>query len=279
MSRKYDEKERLAWLKSIYPDFQKKEWHDDLVYDPSDLKYYKFFKQGKYTRQKIDPSKIIGIEYAYSYNCPSLRRFGGGIINWIDLFSWLKRLDRVIDNFKTIEELTNHIHNDRDGKAVYKIGDHFFTTSGQHRLCLAKLIGLKEVEVLVITHKLDKEKLVRELKTEKAFDFYCENKMVDGKYDGMDQIKWDSISIRLNERHLSLKKKVQEEFIENYKNIRTNILSKIFYFLFFNNATDRFVSNSKEINDLKYLMYKHKYSLKYEKIKRQQVWQLLSFWN
>ncbi len=128
MGYQYNDEERLQWLKSVCPEFKDQNWHTDLVYDPTDLLYFSFFKEGKTSSEKIDPSKIIGIEYGFAYNCPSLRSFGGdsGIINWMELFLMLRRLDYVINNFKDREQLTDHIRNNPSIKTVWKFGDHFF---------------------------------------------------------------------------------------------------------------------------------------------------------
>lgn len=63
------ENERLAWLKSIYPQFKDKKHLYENVYRPYDLKYYKFFDEqaNDYTTE-INPKNIIGIDYGYAYN-------------------------------------------------------------------------------------------------------------------------------------------------------------------------------------------------------------------
>jgi len=73
--------------------------------------------------------------------------------------------------FKTKEDIINHIHYKYGGaesKYVWKFGKHYFTTSGQHRLCLAKFLNIESVEVYVTAFKLNKERLVRYKKI-KAF--------------------------------------------------------------------------------------------------------------
>lgn len=164
MGFRYDEKERLDWLKSIFPEFKDEPWHKNPVYHPEiDFIYGKYFKEtGKKELIEINPSHIIGISYGFEYNGKPFREPRQEMINWIDLFYSLKRLDRVIDNFKSKEDLINHIHHNKDEKHVDMYGSHYITTSGQHRLCLAKLLGVKKVKVSVQKHRLNKQLFVRD---------------------------------------------------------------------------------------------------------------------
>src|SRR5690606_29129091 len=103
--------------------------------------------------KSISPKIICGIEYGDGYNDRK-------DINWLELFISLKRLNRVVRNFRTYEEIIKHIHYPhKDEKQVSQFGNHYFTSSGQHRLCLAKLLDVESVEVKIIKYKLDEERL------------------------------------------------------------------------------------------------------------------------
>ena len=153
------EHERISWLKRIYPEFKEEKCFEENVFRPYDLIYFDFFERDNtfgYT-EKINPKDIIGIEYAFDYNFSEK-------INWYELLCRLRRLKHVINNFKTKEDIINHIHykyGDAESKCVWKFGKHYFTTSGQHRLCLAKFLNVESVEVYVTVFKLNKERLVR----------------------------------------------------------------------------------------------------------------------
>jgi hypothetical protein len=156
---KYNSHEREAWLKSIYPKFKKQQWHSDKVFHPTHIKNHSFFKEDTHLLGKIDPRKIHGIEYAYLYNDPL--NSPNKKIDWLYMLHNLKRLHDIIDNFKTTEEIINHIHNCKESKVVLQFGDHYFTTAGQHRLCLAKFLEIPEVEVEIIRYKFDRDSFIK----------------------------------------------------------------------------------------------------------------------
>lgn len=242
MSFKYDDKQRLDWLKSVFPEFKKEPWHKEPVYHPEiDFFYEKFFKQeGKSELTEIDPSKIIGIKYSYLYNGNLYREPRKNMINWMDLFHSLVRLDSVIDNFNSKKDLIEHIHRNIDEKHVRMYGNHYITTSGQHRLCLAKLLGLKKVKVSVTKYKLNKPSFVREKRTENNYNFYCTQNLVKGKYDINNSKRNDNdyIILRLGGEYVSVHKKLQTGFIDYYNNFKNH---QVWDFLY---------SKSKRVNHL-----------------------------
>ncbi len=172
---KYDFKERKNWIKSYQPNFNIQDWHNNKVYHPTDIKYLSFYEKVSARKQKINPSNIIGIEYAWAYNCPSSNRS----VDWLYLLRNLKRLDRVIDGFKSKESLIQHIHKDEDPKSVKKYGGNYFTTSGQHRLCIAKYLEVNSVEVNVEEFRLNKKLLARELRIQKLHSSLYDYNLVD----------------------------------------------------------------------------------------------------
>ncbi|REC61784.1 hypothetical protein DRF65_13680 [Chryseobacterium pennae] len=166
MPHKYSDLQRIEWLSNLNPNFKNQIWHDDIVYLPDDLIYKKYFRREGTVKKKINPSKICGIEYAYAYNCP-IYKPEGWTYHWLEFFTNLMRLDWVIDNFPTKEKVINHIHHNAETKTVMQFGDHYFTTGGQHRLCLAKYLELDEVEVDVESYVFDRRRFQRERRFEK----------------------------------------------------------------------------------------------------------------
>lgn len=166
MGFQYSSEERIQWLKSLHPRFIEQTWHNDVVAHFSHIHYKQFFKRAGTFKEKIDPSKIYGIDYSYGYNCimykPKEWRY-----YWINFFTELRRLDRIINNFKTKDEVIKHIHQAKEAKTVEQYGNHYFTIGGQHRLCLAKFLEVPEVEVNVVKYVLDREMFIREMNFQK----------------------------------------------------------------------------------------------------------------
>lgn len=228
MSRKYNSTERENWMKSIEPNYNNQIWHGDQVYHPTQIKHYKFFKRIKIYDEYINPKKIHGLEYAYAYNCPSC---GDRIIDWKDMLHWLKRLDRVIDNFKTKEELIRHIHKNEDPKAVYKYGNHFFTISGQHRLCLAKYIELDQIKVNIHEYKLDKELFIREKNVEKHINTLKKYSFL--RQDYINDIDLDFLLLNINNNSIFLKKRLIIALIEKIDSLKRKKSPFTFFWLSF----------------------------------------------
>ncbi len=233
MSFRYSAKQRLDWLKSIFPEFKEEPWHAEPVYHPEiDFFYDNFFEEeSKSELIEIDPSKIISIKYSYGYNGNPYREPREDMINWMDLFYSLRRLDDVIDNFKSKEDLIVHIHRNLDKKRVRKYGDHYVTTSGQHRLCLAKLLGLKRVKVSVTKYNLNKLFFTRERRTENNYNFYLAQNFVKDKYNMNDRecTNNDYIILKLAGKSVFVNKKLQANFIEYYNNFKNHQILNFLY--------------------------------------------------
>ncbi len=261
MSFRYNETQRLDWLKSIFPEFKKEPWHTLPVYHPEiDFLYEKFFEEeSKSELIEIDPSKIIGIKYSYGYNGNPYRKPREYMINWMDLFYLLRRLDRVIDNFKSKDDLIAHIHRNIDKKRVRKYGNHYITTSGQHRLCLAKLLGLKKVKVSVTKYNLNKSFFARERRTENNYNFYFTQNFVKDMYDINDRecANNDYIILKLAGESIFMHKKMQTNFIDYYNNFKNYQVFNFLYSKSDNNKPIR-IEKPYDLKRLKSLIPKHK---------------------
>ena len=230
---------------------------NDRVYRPSDLKNYIYFEKDKSFRDKIDPKRIIGVEYAYGYNCPNI--FGEpNIIYWKSMLHKLKRLDRVIDNYKSSDELIAHIHKDKDSKAVFMFGGFYFTISGQHRLCLAKYLEIPEVEVNITEYKFNKKLFIREKKVEKYYCKLKELKLID--LDSINEIDNNYIHIRLSKETIFLNKIFCEYLVKRYELIkekRYKSFSNILKSFFKPQNNGAFYNNPTELYALDHLIIKH----------------------
>lgn len=145
---------RMSWLKAIYPEFKLETWHFDRVKHPLvDVKNLEYYNRRIEYKACINPQLIVGIDYFGNYNYPIFEK--PVQLNWLGLFLILKRFNYIEYNFKNLDEVIYHIHNNKEPKIVEKFGQQYFTKGGQHRLCLAKFIGIKEIEVKLIEHIFD----------------------------------------------------------------------------------------------------------------------------
>lgn len=249
--KNYTDNEKLDWLKLIYPNFKNEDWHNENVYKPTDLKYFEFFDKKESYIATITPKNIIGIKYYPNYNYHKS-------ITWIELFFELHRLNRVIDNFKNIDDLTRHIVKNIDLKQVYKYGGHFFTTSGQHRLCLAKLLEISSINVSVVEYKLNKPKLVRSLKLIKYQNLF---KHINVHATGNNL---ENIHFKISDRYIKMKFELFEAFIKYYHNYQVfKPFQKIQLFLIglrnkANIGYDFEINSKNDIKKLNYLILKNK---------------------
>lgn len=159
---KYNAIERESWLESIHPHYKDQLFHHEPVLHPSHITHFDFFEKKEIVSEYISPSKICGLEYAWAYNCPAYKSKEWRM-KWIEMIHSLKRLHWVIDNFKTRAEVVAHIHENKEPKSVMQFGDHYFTTGGQHRLCLAKFLDVDQVKVSVHKYVLDRDLFKREM--------------------------------------------------------------------------------------------------------------------
>lgn len=250
MSYKYNYKDREQWIESFNCNFKNQTWHNDKVYHPSEIIYSPFFEIAKQYTDFIDPKNICGIEYAWQYNCPSFKSENYEYY-WLNLLHDLKRLDRVIDNFTTKETLLQHIHNNIDEKVVKKYGNHLFTISGQHRLCISKFIEIEAVEVFIIEYKLNKKLFSNELNLDKNMPYLINNEIVT--YYQKD-LKTDFIFLNnKNKTYI-----VNKEFVHNLVN-RHKILKKAPYKAIINilktfcHYLDEDVIRIQSLSDLRFL--------------------------
>ncbi len=252
---KYNYKERKEWLKKIHGEFKDMLWHDEKVFHPTELKHFEYFKEYAVYDKEINPKKIIGIKYDFGYNCPS---YGDRSIDWKYMLKWLKRLDRVIDNFKTKEEVIKHIQKNTDPKAVLKYGGHYFTTSGQHRLCLAKYIELDEVKVSVREYKLDKELFIREKFIVKNSEKLLNYGLIQENYK--EDLTVSLIFIRIGNQRYTIRKELIKYILEKFDNLSRcklkalpNIIKSIFCY---KDLKKEIIINKKDLYMLDYNIIK-----------------------
>ncbi|MBT0550787.1 replication initiation protein [Riemerella anatipestifer] len=209
---------RLDWVKKIYPDFKEAKWMNDNVIRPEEIENYDFYEESNTYEDYIDPSKIIGISYADDYNYYH-------DITWLQLLNELKKLHLVIGNFKTYDEVIKHIYYSKGDKCVYKYGEYYITTSGQHRLCLAKFLNLEKVKVFITEYKINESrfnyyKLLQEnIELLKSLGFYYKT---DKELLKQTTIKY--LFLKFGKFELVINSDIMPFFIEFYKNLKPNFL-------------------------------------------------------
>ncbi|MDP8176602.1 hypothetical protein QJU83_03500 [Pasteurella skyensis] len=211
---------RIDWIKKIYPDFKEKKWIYDNVISPKDIELKDFYIQSSSYEDFINPKQIVGISYAYQYN-------DFNKINWLDLLNQLKRLDWVINTFKTHQDIEYHIHNNPEPKCVAKYGEKYITCQGQHRLCLSKFLNITKVKVNIIEYKLDKKQL-------KFFNLLQKNKTLLNTF-GLNIESHQTLLKYSREQYLFLyiqnfilkvNIEILEDFVEFYTSIKINFFNK-----------------------------------------------------
>ncbi|WP_454045027.1 hypothetical protein [Chryseobacterium sp. Marseille-Q8038] len=217
MSYKYSDEQRIDWLKSLNPKFIDQKWHDDVVVHFSHIEHLQFFKSAGTFREKINPAKICGIDYSYGYNCimykPKDWRY-----HWLQFFTDLRRLDRVIDNFPTKVKVIHHIHLAEEAKTVVQYGDHYFTIGGQHRLCLAKFLEIPEVEVDVIKYVLDRDHFTREMNFKKIIPDLQVLGFLSLDYE-VDQ-NYDFVILEFADDFVAIKKRYAKYVLKRYATLK-----------------------------------------------------------
>ncbi|RKE80777.1 hypothetical protein [Chryseobacterium sp. AG363] len=217
MPYKYSDEQRIEWLRSLHPKFDEQNWHDDVVAHFSPIKNFHFFRSAGTFTEKIDPRKICGIDYSYGYNCimhkPKDWRY-----YWLQFFTDLRRLDRVIDNFPTKEKVIDHIHKAKEAKTVVQYGDRYFTIGGQHRLCLAKFLEVTEIEVDVIKYVFDRVHFVREMRFQRTIPFLQELGLLPLDY--YTDLNYDFFIIEFAGQHVSIKKRYATFILKRYTTLK-----------------------------------------------------------
>lgn len=195
MAYRYSHQQRIDWIKLHNPNYPNQHWHSDIVYRPDEILHKEFFYRKRTVKKKINPANICGIEYAYSYNCPAYKA-KDWTYHWDDLLRDLKRLDWVIDNLVDLDQIIDHIHFNEEEKTVEQYGDHFFTTGGQHRLCLAKYLELDEVEVNVEEYIFDRERFQREKRFERYIPKFIEEGFLGQWYENNPCVDFVGIDVK-----------------------------------------------------------------------------------
>jgi hypothetical protein len=132
------------WLKSICGEqIKDSAWHDDLVLRVGQICNPNIHYRVNYIEEYINPANIIGIDYGFVYNFNK-------DISWIYFLNNLRRFPEIRRKQHSFDSIVEHITSDKyDQKCVCKFGEKYFTFNGQHRMCLAKFMGLSSVKVLV----------------------------------------------------------------------------------------------------------------------------------
>ncbi|RQO37750.1 hypothetical protein DBR39_12735 [Chryseobacterium sp. KBW03] len=233
MAYKYSDLERIKWLKNLNPNFNEQDWYGEVVVHFSHIRHLQFFRQTGTFKEKIDPAKICGIDYSYGYNCimykPKDWRY-----HWLQFFTDLRRLDRVIDNFPTKVKVIHHIHLAEEAKTVVQYGNHYFTIGGQHRLCLAKFLEVPVVEVDVIKYELDRNLFSREMRFRKIIPELKQAGFLSEDYEG--DHTHDFFILEFAEDNVVIKKKYAKYVLERYATLKKMPLKGFLNYLKFTNT-------------------------------------------
>ncbi|AZA84608.1 hypothetical protein H3Z85_00980 [Chryseobacterium indologenes] len=265
MPYKYSDEQRIEWLRSLNPKFDDQNWHDDVVVHFSHIKNFDFFISAGTFREKIDPSKICGIDYSYGYNCvmykPKDWRY-----YWLQFFTDLRRLDRVIDNFPTKETVIEHIHNAKEAKTVVQYGNHYFTIGGQHRLCLAKFLEVPEIEVDVIKYVFDRVHFAHEMRFQRTIPALQELGFLSLDYHS--DLHYDFFIIEFAGEYVSVKKRYAHYILKRYTTLKKMPLKG---FLNYVKAMDANYYDKKRIDEDVKLYILDAYLLKHLKTRKKLI--------
>lgn len=212
------EVERLLWINEIYPDFKLQNWSSEKVIREENIIDNSFYKEtSKVYLAKINPKDIVGIRRV-GYNL-------GDQTSWLNLFYSLRGLDEVIEKNKCLEDLIQHINNPKIGKkTVVKYNDSYFIGLGLHRLCLSKILELKEVEVEVNEYVFDQSK----------FDFFHTIKKIENSYPSIQfaSDQYESASNNLvcviNKKLYFINKDLLENLFQHLSTKHPSLVEKIF---------------------------------------------------
>lgn len=206
---------RLEWLKKIYPEFRENDWNYDNVIRIGQILNYSFYKGTIFYKANINPKQIIGINYAWEYNC--MRD-----ITWLELLCSLKRFDHIIDSNQTKEQVINHIHYEhREEKYVSKFGDQYITTGGQHRLCLAKFLDIELVEVNITEYIFDQDRFDKYQLLKQNYEWLQELELTK-KYSEDELFKYSALDyfrIDISYESIYIKQNLLKDFIQYYENL------------------------------------------------------------
>jgi len=251
---------RLNWLKTIYPEFKEQEWMSSEVINESQILDYDFYELNNSYRGNINPKDIVGIDYAWEYNCMNT-------ISWFDLLGQLKRFKWIMADFKTYDELCAHVsYNYKEGKYVSKYGDKLITTGGQHRLCLAKFLNINSVEVDVQEYKINKEKLSRFLYLKKHEEELSKWGLTfSDKKDMTDYTRAQYIPLQMENVRIRVKFELLECFFEYYNNMKYNLTTRLLCIVSPLEDAHYKTFDIEALEDMKThkcLLFKHKFLIK-----------------
>ncbi|WP_312508816.1 hypothetical protein [Chryseobacterium culicis] len=265
MPYKYSDEQRIEWLRSLNPKFDDQNWHDDVVVHFTHIKNFHFFRSAGTSTEKIDPRKICGIDYSYGYNCvmykPEDWRY-----YWLQFFTDLRRLDRVIDNFSTKEKVIEHIHNAREAKTVVQYGNHYFTVGGQHRLCLAKFLEVPEIEVDVIKFVLDRVHFTTEMRFQRGIAALQELGLLPSDYK--TDLTYNFFIIKIAGEYVSIKKSYSTYILKRYQVLKKMPLKGYINYI---KAMDAQDYEKRRIDEDNKLYILDAYLLKHIKLRKKSV--------
>jgi len=204
----------FEWLNTISP-IKDKNWHNENVIRVNQIENIDFYENRKNSyKAYINPNDIKGIQYLDNYNHTD-------DITWKQLLNCLKRFDEVREKSTNYDLIFNHIHNEyNQPKTVCKYGNTLITSSGQHRLALAKFLNLQSVAVTIIEYEFNDSKYRRYSKTGYMLDKLRDYNLAN--YEREDYMKiWQELrfSIIINESDYSLKKSDIDRIISIYQSI------------------------------------------------------------
>ena len=258
MTTEKRETTNLEWLNSIAP-IKDQLWQHEKVIGVTEIDNIQFYQRDcRCYRAVINPQDIKGIDYAYEYNFYEE-------ITWLQLLNSLKRFNWIKNNKNTYETLVEHIQNDyQEAKLVEKYSDVYITGKGQHRLALAKFLGLTEIEVNVQEYPFNQAEYQRYLNRK----FFLSNMLQEGLIDD-HAYQWNlnndcpAIFIEIDGKSIGIDQEVMLPFYESYKNLKISPLLRIIDALRGTNISEynNRVKDMSDIKKYKPFLWKHKRKL------------------
>lgn len=190
--------EGISRLKEITKTEKLKGWHFEKVFSESEIENFSFYSRSpkSYLTNEINPTVILGTTHV-SYNN----------MTWIEMLGSLQRYWT-----QEPEKTIYNIHDETiiEKKSVAKYGDiYLISAGGNHRICLAKFLGLEKIKVEISEYEFDHE----------SFRIYSQFQTLGFKtkyYISQDGTQWEVITnyLRLQIFGSSL----AEKFIGYYQN-------------------------------------------------------------
>jgi hypothetical protein len=206
--------DNFNWLKNV-ANINYNDWHNENVIRYLDIPNYKFYDTEKRYTAFIKPTDIKGIDYAFRYNYYD-------DITWLQLLNQLKNFEKVRNQNSSRDELIDHAHNDyNEQKTVCKYGDILITTTGQHRLALAKFLEIASIKVFVVEHVFNQERYSKFIKKQ----FYVERFKSLGLIEDTYSVDYDNcindwITIRIYGNFCTIYEQAFDVFFEYYNKIK-----------------------------------------------------------